>query len=206
MKKLILFLTVIAFSYSCSSSDDSNSNNDNPSNGNVNYEFTITINGEVHKVQGNTNSIVQGSYNNECLAMISGIVKLTTNDVSVSNYISGQHIQCWLQFPNLMLGTNQAPCILLNSPYLDTLADNLGCGTSEWSSVAGTQGSNLLTFTITDLGTTATFTPLQNFGATLKGNYSGTIYLSDHFTVAGNRIYDIPVQLSIDFKAVRYGY
>lgn len=201
MKKLILLLTIIALSFSCSS--DSNSNNNNPSNGNVDYEFTITINGEVHKVKGNTSSIVPVGYNNVCLAQPSTIVALRTNDVSASNYISGQNINCQLQFQNLLFGTSQA-MVFLNSPYLDTLADNLGATSSIWSSVAGTQRSNFLTFTITDLGTTSNFTPPQSFGATLKGNYSGTIYLSDHATVIGSAIYDIPLQLSIDFKAVRY--
>jgi hypothetical protein len=80
MKKIILIIAIIALSYSCSSSDDSNSSNDNPSNGNVNYEFTITINGEVHKVEGNTtNGIPIGSVNaglnyinNECEVLNNG--------------------------------------------------------------------------------------------------------------------------------------
>lgn len=207
MKKLILLLTIITLSYSCSS--DSNSNSNNPSNGNVDYEFTITINGEVHKVKGNTNNIVPVYSNNVCLAQNIGqtVVTLSTNDVSASNYISGQNIRCQLDFFNLLLGTSQAN-VYLTSPYLNTLANNLGATSSTWSSVAGTQQPTPiqhLPFTITDLGTTSNLTtPPQSFGATLKGNYSGTIYLSDHATVIGSAVYDIPVQLSIDFKAVRY--
>lgn len=201
MKKLILFLTITSLLLSCSS--DSNSNSNNPSNGNVDYEFTITINGDVHKVKGNTNNIVPEFSNNICLAQNIGqtVVTLSTNDVSASNYISGQNIRCQLDFFNLLLGTSQAN-VYLTSPYLNTLANNLGSNTSRWSSVTGPQivPNNTLTFTITDLGTTSNFTPPQSFGATLKGNYSGTIYLS----VIGTSIYDIPVQLSIDFKAVRY--
>ena len=65
---------------------------------------------------------------------------------------------------------------------------------------------------ITDLGTpTTTKTPYDflspyNYGQTIKGNYSGTIYLqrcSNLGTSSGGCYYDIPVVLSIDFKALR---
>ncbi len=208
MKKLILFLSVILLSYSCTSSDDSNSNNDNPSNGNVDYEFTITINGEVHKVKGNTSSIVPSGNNNVCFAQPSTIVLLRTNDVSASNYISGQNILCQLQFNNLLLGTSQANVFFI-SPYLDALANSLGAISSSWSSVTGPQPigglSQNLIFEITDLGTSGDFTTFPyNFGRTLKGSYSGTIYLANQFTVGGAPIYNVPVQLSIDFKVVRF--
>jgi hypothetical protein len=209
MKKLILFITFITLSYSCSSSDSSSSNNNgNAFTNSIDYEFTITINGEIHKVKGNTNNIVPEFSNNICLAQNIGqtVVTLSTNDVSASNYISGQNIRCQLDFFNLLLGTSQAN-VYLTSPYLNTLANNLGATSSTWSSAAGTQQTSPiqhLPFTITDLGTTSNLTtPPQSFGATLKGNYSGTIYLSDHATVIGSAVYDIPVQLSIDFKALR---
>jgi hypothetical protein len=205
MKKLILILTIITILFSCSS--DSNSNSNNPSNGNVDYEFTITINGDVHKVKGNTNNIVPEFSNNICLAQNIGqtVVTLSTNDVSASNYISGQNIICQLDFFNLLLGTSQAN-VYLTSPYLNTLANNLGATSSAWSCTQQQEIIHYLPFTITDLGTTSNLTtPPLSYGATLKGNYSGTIYLSDHATVNGAAIYDIPVQLSIDFKAVR-GY
>lgn len=58
---------------------------------------------------------------------------------------------------------------------------------------------------ITDLGTTKTLSnngSWYSFGQTIKGNYSGTIYLW-RLASGSDIFYDIPVQFSIDFKALR---
>jgi hypothetical protein len=90
MKKLINIITVLTIGlfFSCSSDNDTISNN----NG-MEYEFTITINGQVHKVKGNSRDGIPFSlYNNACWAQfVSGfgaMVELDIHDVTKSNYIS----------------------------------------------------------------------------------------------------------------------
>ncbi len=210
MKKLILLLTIITLSFSCSSdSNSSNNNNNNSFTNSMDYEFTITINGEVHKVKGNTtNGIPYGtttSYGyigNMCYST-NPIVYLNINDVTASNYISGQNIGCQINILNLVMGTNQAT-VSFGGGYLQTLANSLGSslGFSSFITNPGEINLNQLPLTITDLGTASISTTIPyNFGQTLKGNYSGTIYLSRQTNTGLH--WDIPVQLSIDFKALR---
>jgi hypothetical protein len=54
---------------------------------------------------------------------------------------------------------------------------------------------------ITDLGTETIGTGGDTvFGNTIKGNYSGTVYLQPIGVVS----HSIPLQLTIDFKAIRF--
>jgi hypothetical protein len=69
IKKLILILTLCSVLFSCSNggntSSSNNNNNSNSFTNSMDYEFIITINGEIHKVKGNTtNGIPKGSVNN----------------------------------------------------------------------------------------------------------------------------------------------
>jgi hypothetical protein len=213
MKKTLTIIALALLVFSCSN-DSSSSSNDNKASGNVDYEFTISINGEVHKVKGNTVSgLPSGSgasqlyNNNTCLAnnipSFGTLVDLGINDVTANNYISGQNIRCTFNLGNLLLGENKVDVIFYGK-YFDDLSASLG-GSVIGFSYQSTSGkpkaeSNKLAINITDLGTTSTLTVFPyKYGNTLKGNYSGTIYLlrKDLST------YDIPVQLSIDFKAVR---
>jgi hypothetical protein len=216
MKKLINIITVLTIGlfFSCSSDNDAISNN----NG-IDYEFTITINGQVHKVKGNSKDGIPFSlYNNACWAQfasgLGAMVELDIHDVTKSNYISGQNLGITIILPNPLLGTNQAT-LSFTGDYFDTLATSLGSNYFGFMSVSstlvtvnGASSNAKIPIIITDLGTpTTTKTPYDflspyNFGQTIKGNYSGTIYLSR--IVAGQGIfYDIPVKLSIDFKAIR---
>lgn len=230
MKKTLLFLTILSLLFSCSSdNNNSTNNNGNSFTNSIDYEFTITINGEVHKVKGNTtNGIPQGmtqSVNhwitNQCDILQSGpykVITLKINDVTGSNYVSGQNLECQILLPNLLMGTNQATINLIGT-YFGTLSASLGGystssgtthGFSNFQTIIGAAGqssSRILPITITDLGTTTNYPqtpplPIYNFGETLKGNYSGTIYIGRASTTQGI-VYDIPVQLSIDFKALR---
>ena len=186
----------------------------------MDYEFTITINGEVHKVKGNTtNGIPYGSttniqhlINNKCFAIIQGtsvISDLAINDVTAPNYMSGQNLECQISFPNLLLGSNQATVNLVGG-YFQSLATSLGAISPYFQTVSGSSPSsqtiNKLPITITDLGSTSTNSVGNGgsnynqyiFGQTLKGNYSGTIYLQGN-----NGQFTVPVELSLDFKALR---
>ena len=224
MKKtytIILVLTIGLF-LSCSNNNDTSSGN----NG-VNYEFTITINGTVLKVKGNSSggipisNVGSGFVQNNCVASFSpngAVVRLGINDVTSPNYISGQNMQVQIVLPNPLLGTNQAQ-LIFTGEYLRSLAASLGVnllysdGFNAYSStlVAVNFGTRnyIIPIEITDLGTQTTLVnngSAYSFGQTIKGNYSGTIYLERYANLGTSgalRYYDIPVQLSIDFKALR---
>lgn len=228
MKKFILLLSFVALLYNCSSdSENSSNNNGNSFTNSMDYEFTISINGEVHKVKGNTTNGIPKGYiqsltnyiNNQCEVLqgtgTTKIIFLKINDITAPNYMSGQNLECQIILPNLLLGINEAQ-VQFNGGYFDTIASNLGAyspgsgvGFSYFQSISGPYNSTFqrkIPITITDLGTTSTnpnlwspTTPL-NFGQTVKGNYSGTIYLSSNPLVTN---FNIPVQISIDFKALR---
>ena len=107
-----------------------------------------------------------------------------------------------------MLGSNQA-MVNFNGGYFQTLATSLGALNFFFLTTSGAlsnnQTINRIPISITDLGTGTIYPqtpplPYYNFGQTLKGSYSGTVYLQN----PNNGQFTIPVQLSIDFKAVRY--
>ena len=162
MKKTLLFLTIASLLFSCSS-DNNNSSNNNNNNGNsfsnsMDYEFTITINGEVHKVKGNTtNGIPTGTVipsinniNNQCtIGDNSGQknISLGINDVTASNFISGQSLQCYIFLSNLLLGVNQAQ-VMFYGTYFDTFATNLGgaasgTGLLKYQTIIGPANNNI---------------------------------------------------------------
>ena len=221
MKKLILLLTIVSILFSCSSDNNNLSNNNgNSFTNSMDYEFTITINGEVHKIKGNTVNGIPNGYinstshtiNNKCFALIgsqsSVISYFAINDITAPNYISGQNLECQISFPNLLLGSNQA-IVNFNGGYFQTLATSLGALNFFFLTTSGAlsnnQTINRIPISITDLGTGTIYPqtpplPYYNFGQTLKGSYSGTVYLQN----PNNGQFTIPVQLSIDFKAVRY--
>jgi hypothetical protein len=226
MKNIILFITLASLLFSCSSDSNSSSSNNGNNNGNsftnsMDYEFTITINGVVHKVNGNSRDGIPsgtfgiGNISNKCLSInnssFGASVQLGINDVTTPNYISGQNMQIIITLPNPLLGTNQAS-ISFTGNYFDTLAASLGSNYLKFLSISstlvtvngGSTNSNI-PIIITDLGTPTTLVnngSTYSFGQTIKGNYSGTIYLSRLVNGVGI-FYDIPVSLSIDFKALR---
>jgi hypothetical protein len=223
-----LLLSFTSLFIGCSSDSNSSNSNGNSFTNSIDYEFTLTINGEVHKVKGNTsNGIPKGTtqssinyINNECeIQSIPGqtqkVLELRINDVTASNYISGQNLECRITFPNLLMGINQAK-IMFDGSYFDSICASLGAytlgsglGFRDFQTASGSFNASInsvLPINITDLGTTSTnpfgwspSTPFS-FGETLKGSYSGTIYLKSSTNTIN---YSIPVQVSIDFKAIR---
>lgn len=224
MKKSILFLAIASLFLSCSGSDSSGNSSGNSFTNSMDYEFTITVNGEAHKVKGNTTDGMPTAFgypheiNNQCAVINSTekSVMLKINDVTAVNYISGQNLECRIILPNLLMGINQAQVMFFGS-YFDSIYTNLGYtnptqGNCNFSIVRGGafySVNNKLPITITDLGTNTTIPqtpplPYFNFGETIKGNYTGTIYLwRQQSPSTGTFIYDVPVSLSIDFKALR---
>ena len=167
MKKILLFVLILTIGIfpSCSNNNDSSSGNND-----VDYEFTITVNGQIHKVKGNTRNGIPtatsgvGYISNKCISLNNSAfgtsVQLGINDVTTSNYISGQNMQLMITLPNPLLGTNQAT-ISFSGNYFDTLATSLGAynntGFNSYSStlvsVNGAPRNSIFPINITDLGT-----------------------------------------------------
>ncbi len=221
MKKIILLLAFVSILSSCSNGGNASSSNTPTTGNNVDYEFTITINGQVNKIKGNTaNGIPMGqavpysngySYiNNSCHWTTNNpFVLLKINDVTASNFITGQNMYCSIMLQNALLGICQGQVTLAGGAF-DSVATSLGAVINGgWSVTNGANGSSnhYLPINITDLGTIPTTNggAYSGFGNTFKGNYSGTIYLPRINNSSTGLVYDIPVQLSIDFKAVRLG-
>ena len=89
------------------------------------------------------------------------------------------------------------------SNLTDSLGGVLGLDLSTTSGVSVGSGSSNIPFNITDLGNAPTIytnPPLvYNHKKTLKGNFNGILYMVSKVSLK----YDIPINISIDFKAVR---
>ena len=210
MKKLLLiFLTT--FLWSCSS-DDSSSNNT------VNYSFEIEFGGEIHKIQGNlSNDIFTPLPTNHSLVLVGpGVmsVQLNLNDISASNYVSGQTIGAMMNIENTAIGVNEGSLYLntITNPYVENYLQSVGVpeGLSSYGFVENTSGpfgsadaSRITNINITDLGTSSTADATNgtyNWGETIKGSYDGTLY----FLSSTPEGFTIPVPIKIQFSAFRY--
>jgi hypothetical protein len=210
MKKLLLiFFTTIL--WSCSS-DDSSSNNI------VNYSFEIEFGGEIHKIQGNlSNDIFTPLPTNHSVVLVGpGVmsVQLNLNDVSASNYVSGQTINAMMNIENTAIGVNEGSLYLntIINPYLENYLQSVGApeGLSSYGFVENTSGpfgsadvSRITNINITDLGTSSTADATNgtyNWGKTIKGSYEGTLY----FLSSTPEGFTIPVPIRIQFSAFRY--
>lgn len=209
MKKLLLiFLTT--FLWSCSS-DDSSSNNT------VNYSFEIEFGGEIHKIQGNlSNSLFTSLPTNQSVSIISnGItsVQLSLDDVSASNYVSGQTIGAVMNIDNASIGVNEGSLSLnpIFYPYVENYLQSVGVpeNFSIYGFVENTPGpwgsadaSRISNINITDLGTSSTIDATNgtyNWGGTIKGSYEGTLYFLSSILEG----FTIPVPIRIQFSAIR---
>jgi hypothetical protein len=203
MKFKLLLLSFLTILSACKKADSDTNPNTNAQN--VDYEFTITINGLSHKIKGNTvngDPTLLGPTLNKCYNS-GGFVTLETNDISEFNYLSGKVLKCSILFQNYptTLGVNKAELHFWPTDYWNELADSLGC---YYNAFSITNDGNLdlkIPITITDLGNARTTTNgiLYNHTKTCKGNFNRTLYMMR----IGTGKYDVPVNISIDFKAVR---
>ena len=201
MKFILLLLSFLTILSGCKKADS----NINPNAQNVDYEFTITINGLSHKIKGNTvngEPTLLGPTHNKCYTnTIYGGIVLETNDVSEFNYLSGKVLKCDIQFQNYStLGVNNARLNFYQTDYWNELTDSLGCYNGAFSITNdGTIDQNI-PITITDLGNAPTGVfGNQNHTKTRKGNFNRTLYMVRRSTGK----FDVPINISIDFKAVR---
>lgn len=147
---------------------------------------------------------------NSCQAQISNTTQLTFKiaDITKPNFVSGQTLYLLIYIPNCQVGQNQAEFALFQSPIYDTFRSNLtygGYGFNQNSGIHNYSGSNRnkITINITDMGTpSASSGQSFNYGNTVKGNFTGPVYLSSTFS--GGLLNDnIPMQLDMSFSAYR---
>lgn len=216
MKKILAFAFLIVVLLGCSSDSDSGNNNNNNGN-NVDYEFTITVDGETHKIKGNTangyapyGTLQTTTIDNACYAEVnpnsgSVLVYLKIGDTTESNYVLGsQGLNLILTFTSLALGVSEATITDYSYNYTGFLPGNTSTLFQTSSGSLVSSEINKLNFNITDLGSPSIgqfpWREDYNFGNTLKGNYNGVVYIRDNNTNS----FTVPVQLSIDFKAIRF--
>jgi hypothetical protein len=201
------------------------------------WKFEVVINGTSHKAEGTYiyphYDVATGHYfaleklrdaDNIAWAVSTTSLSLSMNDKSESTYISGDHINLGLSFNNLSLGINEVAIsltggtsLLIQEQWWNSSGFQYTQGTLSFPYGASAGSFSVLTkipINITDLGTQLGVNTSQHNnpipGNTIKGNYSGTVYLCDttyyDYTVTPftiNAEFNTPLQLSINFEAIR---
>ena len=172
-------------------------------------------------------------YGNHCVKSANNTVIAGLADKSEASYVSGEVFSLYINFPNLSVGNSVG--ILsgmhisssvsmygsnlsnINFPNGIILAHGLSQTIDTISSTA-LMGKSEMNFNITDLGTIGSvdYTDPNNyytFGNPLRGSFSGTMYGCDGTTmpytgpsISYGRLYNIPVQIEIEFIAARSQY
>ena len=218
MKNSLFFLIIIIFA--CSKTDIGTNPNTNSNANHVDYEFSITINSDIHKIKGNT---INGNpfgiglglpdvYSKNVCSASDRDVHLKILDVSENTYLSGRELLCTLSYISPFLGVNNVMLVFDNfqGGYWKTLIDSLGVTSNFGFSTTkgGTVGSGgyNIPVNITDLGdepikifNNQTMQYYYSHTKTLKGNFKGILYLQN----LKNGVFDVPIKIEIDFKAVR---
>ncbi len=184
------------------------------------FMFSITIDGVAHKTEGSYGSnlgIYPTTATNHCYisnstsgaSLIAGIA-----DKSSDSYVSGDIFALSLHFSNLSLGSSDASISISNGTNFTFPPDMI----YSWgfSSTIDTiySATPLFAFNITDLGSPTVYDYTNpyyyyDFGDPVIGSYSGTLYGTDGTFVSNSStdtygyVYNIPVQVSIEFKAAR---
>ena len=183
--------------------------NGNSSQNNDYWKFRITIDGITHEAEGyglywNTGTINNAAY---ATTSISWGILCQITDPSLSSYVSGNNGQLSITINNPSIGTT------MSSTYSTWFADavELSAGAAYgYFGYSLTQGGVMepgsdgcvggvnLPITITDLGTAGG--GLWSGGTSLKGSYSGIIYLNALGTIDD---YSIPMDIDIEFEVLR---
>lgn len=181
-------------------------------NGSVNSDcwiFNVMINGVTHRAQDCGPVLL--NYNNDAVAYLSdGSVSLCLRDQSTSSYVSGNNGCLFLSIID-SISTGVLNCCVSGS-WIMNAAQESG---AYWSyghaeTIGGDPttycNSLMLPITITDLGTLGDGNLMEgNYlgGTSLKGGYSGTIYLPSDTLNPFNLEYTIPMSIDIRFEALR---
>lgn len=165
---------------------------------------------------------------NYCSASVgtTTLLSFAITDITSPNYISGQNLFMTMSISNCHVGQNEATLTFLTAPVLDefraslsgnstgTIVQNSGfyCNNSLNSGctypLLGTY-ANKITINITDMGTptvqntgSEVLNDIVNYGNTLKGSFSGPLYVSTNQT-GGVVTCTTPLQFNMSFSAYR---
>lgn len=191
--------------FSCSSP----STEDNTNFNSVDYGFKLGFGTNIYEIEGNTaNSnwyttdyiVKNSSYCNQGGVWI---IKLEIKDPTHFDYISGDNMQIEIRIPSIGRGLVDAYItILFTGSLLQTLSNNSVWNTSWYFSnptnSQNSQQNKKIALNITDLGTESNLAS-NHWGETVKGNFDGTLFFFNSI----NGRYDIPINITLDFEALR---
>ena len=220
MKKIILLFSLVLL-FSCSSEDNEDSLQSNSSDNT--YWFKITIGDKVYEIEGDLNNYVNTPIytNNKCQVGINPgnldwLVLLSIIDPTNQDHVIGNNMTLNLSFQPI-LGTTRASIDLfeasnpdLNSYFLDNgVVPYFGSGDAWFDSdfyadsyfdSQISSNKNFIDLNILELGVPFNVTNLGvSGGQMLRGSYNGIWYFKD-----SSYQYNIPFDVSIEFKAFRF--
>ena len=233
MKKALSILLIFSICLaSCKKEDDDNNSSNSSSSsssGPGDFMISITVDGVTHKAEGSIPSDIHSSmsmYGNHCLKYANNTVIAGLADKSEASYVSGEVFSLNINFPNLSVGNSVG---ILSGMHISSSGSLYGSNLSNLNfpngiilthglsqtidtlSHSALLGTAEMNFNITDLGTIGSYdlTDPNNtyiFGNPLIGSFSGTMYGSDGTLIGSRRLYNIPVQIEIEFIAARSQY
>ena len=226
MKKALSILLIFSICLaSCKKDDDDNNRSSSissSSSGPGDFMISLTIDGVTHKAEGSLpNDLMSGgpttiSTGNHCLKYVNNTVFAGLSDKSANSYISGEVFNLNMTFTNLSLGNSIGQ--ISSFPTTNMTFPNNVVLAHGFRGTIDTGGVFLeLNFNITDLGTIGSVGTDPNnyytFGNPIRGSFSGTMYGCDGTTIpytgpsiSYGRLYNIPVQIEIEFIAARFQY
>ena len=226
MKRLLVLALVCLAVVSCKKDDDDNDlASSSSSSGPGDFMISITIDGVTHKTEGTFSNdyanspFVQGNQSfNHCYKSLTNCVSAGILDKSASTYVSGETFGIQINFDNLSVGNQVCQLYFTNPINLNFPASAFNSNQVIYSNTIDTASNltsnfNTLNFNISDLGTIGNI-DFSNFtyGNPLKGSFNGTIYVAGNTVVpyspfnAVGAIFDVPVQIEIEFIAARCQY
>lgn len=188
----------------------------------IQYSFEIKFGGETHKIAGGFSDYFdfsQSTIQNHSLANLSqGTLGLgfQLNDISATDYISGQPLYFNLRIENPQIGNNNIGELQINSrPYTDDYATANGIRTTAfWSSeyVENTSMEytdayrdnligKLTKISLSNLGTSPSSIGTYD-GENVQGSYEGVLYYRQRGQTT-EQLFNVPVPIKITFSAVR---
>lgn len=214
MKKLLLLSAL--FIFACSSDDSNDNNGNNVPDGQ--YFFEIEFADETHRIQGVSSEMLSNGSNNIVIQILNGdmVIAFRLNDITASDYISGQPINFTMIIENPQLQNNNGLITFGTTSYMQDYAAQNNISIDFQASYFVENSPNLTAsnaagllrkvsnISITDLGTPPSLPSLLD-GQNVKGSYQGTLYFRDDDDLdnGGSSQFSVAVPLSISFSAPR---
>lgn len=218
IKNIQVIIVIIFVFFGCTSDDNEVVSN----NQNIQYSFEIEFGGEIHKIAGSVSDYFdfsQSTIQNHSLANLSqGVLGLgfQLNDITASDYISGQSLYFNLRIENPQIGNNNIGQLQINSrPYTDDYAIANGIFTTHFFSSEYVENTSMsfidaynndligksTNISLSNLGTSPSIGAAD--GENIQGSYESVLYFRQQGQVSTDPVFDTPVPLKITFSAVR---